>query len=422
MNLIFFDTLPLHHALKPFTLTRPLAGIRVGICTIAEKWQRSFYANLGKECKVSYLSQAYLQEKYPYQISGENIFINGALCPDAQLLAAIEKLQVGEALLHDDGLLAFCLEKEHAQKLDVSVAWLSEKDFWKEIHQDKANFNAFPLQRTIFHEAPVTLMQHTWDIFTKNPQQIEQDFALLTRGRSSQAVADPHTIVYGAKNVFIEEGVHIRAAIINAEGGPVYIGKNATIYESAVVKGPFALCENATVNMGAKIREGTTIGPHSKVGGEVKNTVFFGNSNKGHEGFVGNSVIGEWCNFGADTNTSNLKNNYGNVRLWSYLTKNYEDTGTSFCGLMMGDHSKCGINTMFNTGTVVGVNANIFGSGYPPKYIPSFTWGGIKGQEPYEIAKALEVAHRMINRRNLQLETPEENILRFLHKNRKNEL
>ena len=421
MNLIFFDTLPLHQALKPFTLTRPLAQIRVGICTIAEKWQQSFQAKFGKKCDVSHLTPAYLQEKYPCQLSKENIFINGALCPDEQLLETIQALHPGEVLVHSDALLAFCVTEEDARKLDIRTAWLSDWGIGDYI-KDHGEGHDFPLQKTLFYEQAVTLIRHTWDIFTENSQQIIADFATLTGGRSSSPITDTHTVVYGAENVFIEEGVNIRAAIINAEGGPVYIGKNATIYENAVVKGPFALCENATVNIGAKIREGTTIGPYSKVGGEVKNTVIFGNSNKGHEGFVGNSVIGEWCNFGADTNTSNLKNNYSHVRLWSYLTKKYEDTGITFCGLMMGDHSKCGVNTMFNTGTVVGVNANVFGTGYPPKYIPSFTWGGVQESETYHIEKALDVARRMVERRNIQLAASEEKILKYLYENRHNEL
>lgn len=422
MHLIFFDTLPLHHALKPFTLTRPLAQIRIGICPIAEKWQQGFRTLFAKECSISYLSAEYLQEKYKYHIASENTFINGALCPDADLLKAIEALRPGEVLFHNDALLAFCLTDAHVQSLSVHTAWLSDINIWHNIHEHNEAFNAFPLQKTIYHTSPITLICHTWDIFTENSRQIEQDFTFLTNGRSSAPITDPHTIIYRAENVFVEEGAHIRAAIINAEGGPVYIGKNATIYENAVVKGPFALCENATVNMGAKIREGTTIGPYSKVGGEVKNTVIFGNSNKGHEGFVGNSVIGEWCNFGADTNTSNMKNNYSHVRLWNYLNKSYENTELQFCGLMMGDHSKCGINTMFNTGTVVGVNANIIGSGYPSKYIPSFTWGGIGQMEIYDIEKALDAARRMIERRNIQLALSEEKILRFLYEKRHEEL
>ncbi len=422
MHLIFFDTLPLHHALKPFTLTRPLAQIRVGISTIAEKWQSGFKNDFGKDCTVAYLSPEYLQEKYKYQVADKNTFIMGALCPDDHLFKAIEALLPGEVLFHDDALLAFCLTEKHAQSVNIQTAWLADTQLWRKIYQQKETFSSFPLQKAFYHEKPVTLIRHTWDIFVENSHQIEQDFTRLTHGKTSAPITDPHTIVYAAENVFVEEGVHIRAAIINAEGGPVYIGKNATIYENAVIKGPFAMCENATVNVGAKIREGTTIGPHSKVGGEVKNVVIFGNSNKGHEGFVGNSVIGEWCNFGADTNTSNMKNNYSHVRLWNYLNKSYEDTGLQFCGLIMGDHSKCGINTMFNTGTVVGINANIFGSGYPSKYIPSFTWDGIEKTETYDLEKALEAARRMIERRKIELSLSEEKILRFLYDKRHDEL
>lgn len=233
---------------------------------------------------------------------------------------------------------------------------------------------------------------------------------------------DPHTILYHPENIFIEEGVLVKAAVINAEDGPVYIGKNATIHEHAIIKGPFAMLEGAHINMGSKIREGTTVGPYCKVGGEVKNVVFFANSNKGHEGFLGNAVIGEWCNFGADTNASNLKNNYKPVRLWHYGSRSYENTEILFCGLMMGDHSKCGINTMFNTATVVGVSANIFGSGFSPKFIPSFTWGGIQQSEVYDFQKALEVAKTVVARRGMELPEADEAILKHIFENRHHEL
>ena len=263
---------------------------------------------------------------------------------------------------------------------------------------------------------PVVVLRHPWDIFTHNEEQLRQDYALVTQSRVSQQITDPYTRIYQPEQVFVEEGAVIRAAIINAEEGPVYIGKNATVHENAVIKGPFAMLENSHVNIGSKIREATTIGPNCKVGGEVKNTVFLANSNKGHEGFVGNSVVGEWCNFGADTNTSNLKNNYQSVRAWSYAKGAYENTGLQFCGLLMGDHSKCGINTMFNTGTVVGVFANIFGAGFPPKFVPSFTWGGTPGQGDavYSFDKATETLDRILKRRGLVLSSVEISLLKHV--------
>jgi UDP-N-acetylglucosamine diphosphorylase/glucosamine-1-phosphate N-acetyltransferase len=250
-----------------------------------------------------------------------------------------------------------------------------------------------------------------WRIFQFNPEQIRLDYALITSGKKSSGIQDKHTIVYNESNIFVEEGVSIRAAILNAEDGPIYLGKNSIVQEGAIIKGPFALCEGSTVGMGSKMRGDTTVGPHSKVGGEISNSVIFGYSNKGHDGFIGNTVIGEWCNLGADTNTSNLKNNYENVKLWNYAKGGFTDTGLQFCGLMMGDHSKCGINTMFNTGTVVGVSANIFGDGFPRNFIPSFSWGGANGFTTYQIKKAYETAQKVMERRKVVLDDIEKEIL-----------
>ena len=255
------------------------------------------------------------------------------------------------------------------------------------------------------------LLQKTWQIFQFNGSEIRKDFTLLTKGRTSQPVNDPHTIVYGADQIFIEEGAKIKAAVLNAEGGPIYIGKNTEIQEGSLIRGPFALCEGSTINMGAKLRGDTTVGPFSKVGGEISNSVIFGYSNKGHEGFLGNSVIGEWCNLGADTNTSNLKNNYASVKLWDYTRGGFANTGLQFCGLMMGDHSKCGINTMFNTGTVVGVGANIFGDGFPRNFIPSFSWGGAAGFSTFTMVKFEETAKAVFGRRGLEWTPAEKEIL-----------
>jgi len=257
----------------------------------------------------------------------------------------------------------------------------------------------------------VTLIDQTWRIFQFNAAQIRVDYTLLTSGRKSAGVQDKHTIVYNESNIFVEEGVTIRAAVLNAEDGPIYFGKNSVIQEGALIKGPFALCEGSTVNMGGKMRGDTTVGPFSKVGGEVSNSVIFGYSNKGHDGFLGNSVLGEWCNLGADTNTSNLKNNYENVKLWNYAKGGFTDTGLQFCGLMMGDHSKCGINTMFNTGTVVGVSSNIFGDGFPRNFIPSFSWGGASGFSVYQLKKAYDTAEKAMERSHVVLDDLEKEIL-----------
>jgi UDP-N-acetylglucosamine diphosphorylase/glucosamine-1-phosphate N-acetyltransferase len=271
--------------------------------------------------------------------------------------------------------------------------------FYTKNAQEDIDFDRF---EAIEYDDEVLKLEHTWDIFSKNGQAIEDDFELLTKGRRSQQIPSSNNVISG-EYIFIEEGAKLEFATLNASSGPIYIGKDAEIMEGSMIRGPFALCEHATVKLGAKIYGPTTVGPHSKVGGEVNNSVIFGYSNKGHDGFLGNSVLGEWCNLGADTNNSNLKNNYAEVRLWDYNTETFAKTGLQFCGLMMGDHSKCGINTMFNTGTVVGVSANIFGSGFPRNFVPSFSWGGNGGFTTYLTNKAFEVAEVVMSRRDIEL-------------------
>jgi UDP-N-acetylglucosamine diphosphorylase/glucosamine-1-phosphate N-acetyltransferase len=267
------------------------------------------------------------------------------------------------------------------------------------------------LANTTEYPGHVTLIDRPWKIFSQNGNQLKIDFVVLTAGRRSAPINDPHTVVYGKENIFIEEGVYIRSAILNAETGPIYLGKDSIVQEGAIIRGSFALCEGGHVNMGAKIRGDVTVGPFSKVGGEVSTSVLFGYSNKAHDGFLGCSVLGEWCNLGADTNTSNLKNNYDLVKLWRHGSQSYESTGLQFCGLMMGDHSKCSINTMFNTGTVVDVSSNVFGEGFPQNYVPSFSWGGAKDAQVYKLDKALETAQRVMARRNVELNSVEKEIL-----------
>lgn len=416
MNIIFFDSPDLREALKPFTLTRPASALRVGILTLQEKWQKR-WENRGDTYSTSYFTEAYLQAKFALSTAVDNILVNAAVCPSDAIVQQVSSLRSGQRLVQQDTWVAAHLTTEETQRLRQ----LSEQsyDFGQEarvIEHAMTSYEAVTL------EEPLTYIQHTWDIFSENGAQIEQDYALVTQQRTSRTIDDPYTRLYGAEQIFIEEGATVRAAIINAESGPVYLGKNATVHENAVIKGPFAMLEESHVNIGSKIREATTIGPYCKVGGEVKNSVFLANSNKGHEGFVGNSVVGEWCNFGADSNTSNLKNNYQSVRLWHYGTRAYEDTHLQFCGLMMGDHSKCSINTMFNTGTVVGVFANIFGTGFPAKFVPSFSWGGIQDTTTYQLDKALEVYERVLARKGLSLTSAEANILTHLFENRNQEL
>ena len=381
MNVILFDDPTLRKALLPFTYTRPLSAIRVGILTIAEKWEK----RLGTE--VSFKTETYLQKKYPVVSTLNNLLINGAVCPDELLVDTVKSLPDGYYLVKGTFLIA-------ARNPDDEMT----------------------TQNTIEYESQLTVIDHPWRVFRENADQLKRDFKLVTQGRKSFPITDKYTAVYGEENIFVEEGVTILAAVLNAESGPIYLGKNSIVQEGVVIRGSFALCENAQINMGAKLRGDTTVGPFSKVGGEISNSVFFGNSNKAHDGYLGNSVIGEWCNLGAGTNSSNLKNNYETVKLWSHAENSFKNTGLQFCGLMMGDHSKSGISTMFNTGTVVDVCANIFGGGLPPTYIPSFAWGGAHGFTIYKIEKALETINKVMSRRNADFSEDDKDILLHLFK------
>jgi UDP-N-acetylglucosamine diphosphorylase/glucosamine-1-phosphate N-acetyltransferase len=383
-NIILWD-LPFRRQLLPFTFTRPVGQIRIGILTIAEKYERYLGGN------VSCLSVDYLLGKYPAEIKDQNLFINANILPDDDFIAAVKALRPGHILTQDEHFIAGNLSRTD---LDA----LSAGDF---INEDNTE---------IYQSARV--LNHIWEIFSLNESEIIRDFALITKGRKSQPIHSSNYI----KNldlIFIEEGASIENASLNASAGPIYIGRDAEIMEGAMIRGPFSLGEHSTVKLGAKIYGGTTIGPHCKIGGEVSNSVFFGYSNKGHDGFVGNAVIGEWCNLGADSNNSNLKNNYEEVKVWDYDKAGFVKTGLQFCGLFMGDHSKCGINTMFNTGTVVGVSANIFGGSFPRNFIPSFSWGGVSGFSTYQMNKALETAARVMGRRAIKI--TEQDIEIFQH-------
>ncbi|MHA7131003.1 GlmU family protein [Algoriphagus namhaensis] len=377
---VLFDDPAIRGSLLPFTFTRPIADIRVGILKISEKWE----SLLNKTAR--YHTQPYLQPKFGGP-SGKCLWINGAWIPDVLSLPLLQELRPDQALYHGKTLMACYIGETEKNLSEASAKEVIELD-----------------------HAP-TLLQKTWQIFQFNGDQIRADFAKITANRQSESINDPHTKLYKEDAIFLEEGAQIKAAILNAEGGPIYIGKNAEVQEGAIIRGPFSLGESSVVNMGAKIRGDTTVGPFSKVGGEVGNSVIFGYSNKGHEGYLGNSVLGEWCNLGADTNTSNLKNNYASVKLWDYTRGGFANTGLQFCGLMMGDHSKCGINTMFNTGTVVGVGANIFGPGFPRNFVPSFSWGGAAGFTTFQFPKFTQTAQAAMGRRKVDWSQTEEEIL-----------
>ncbi|PWJ57554.1 UDP-N-acetylglucosamine diphosphorylase/glucosamine-1-phosphate N-acetyltransferase [Dyadobacter jejuensis] len=382
-TLILFDDPILRLQLSPLTLTRPIAQLRCGILTLSEKWQ------LWLQKPVFYLTEAYLQTKYPSADSDDLLLINGALCPDDALTQALGALKMEQQLVAADGTL-------------LAYRTASAKGYERlEVRQDAVVF-----------EAPVTVVRNPWDVFLQNGAQIALDFRKVTEGRKSSIISDPFTHCYNPENIFIEEGAVIKAVILNAETGPIYIGKDALIQEGSTIQGPFAIGKGSSLAQGTKIRPNTSIGPYSKVGGEVSNSVIIGYSNKGHDGYLGNSVLGEWCNLGANTNNSNLKNDHSPVKLYSYRTMALEDTGIVNCGLIMGDYSKSGISTMFNTGTVVGVNVNVYGAGFQPKHIPSFSWGGgAEGFTPYRLPKALAVAIDTCSRRQVSFGDEEEQIL-----------
>ena len=377
MNYVLFDG-RVREQLLPFTYTRPVADIRIGILSIREKWEK--YLN----STTSTITEDYLSEKWPMVEMEENVMINAAFLPTAELVEQIINLEPGEAIFHNEDVVAFFAYEDQ----DV--------EFEKCTHVE--------LQGKAF------VVENTWDIFKKNEEAIIADFEFLTFEKKGQKISSTNQLI-APENIFLEEGAKVECAILNATNGPIYIGADAEIMEGSIIRGPFALGENAVVKMGAKIYGPTTVGPHCKVGGEITNSVLFGYSNKSHDGYLGNSVLGEWCNLGADTNTSNLKNNYAEVRLWEYASERFAPTGLQFCGLMMGDHSKCGINTMFNTGTVVGVSANIFGAGFPRNFIPSFSWGGSAGMTTYKTEKAFEVAEKVLERKNLEFSSEDKSIL-----------
>lgn len=369
MNYILFDG-TVRNALLPFTFTRPVADIRVGILTIREKWEKYLGAT------TTTLTEEYLMEKYPMVEMEQNIMINASFLPNAKLVSLIQNLVTNQAVVFGEEIVAF-------HTTDT---------------QEEVDFDQYDC---VVYDGELMQIENTWDIFSKNDRAIREDFELLTADRVSQPIPKSVNVI-ASENIFIEAGAKLEFVTLNAATGPIYIGANAEIMEGSVIRGPFALCESGRVKLVTKVYGATTVGPHSVIGGEVNNSVLFGYSNKGHDGFLGNSVLGEWCNIGADSNNSNLKNNYEEVRLWSYETEGFAKTGLQFCGLMMGDHSKCGINTMFNTGTVVGVSANIFGAGFPRNFVPSYSWGGASGFTTYITSKAFQTAKIVMARRNVE--------------------
>ena len=374
MNVILFDNNRVNY--YPLSFTRPIAYFRVGIFTIKEKWEQYYKS-------VSVKTEDYLSAKFALKVQKDNLWIDARIFPSQALISELNSLRIGEALAKNGTIFAFRNSTFTRDKLNII--------------DSNASFNS---------------IENLWDIFLDNDREINSDFEFLAK-RKSQTLNQSNTLI--GDKIFIEKGAKVSCSILNTENGPIYIGKDAEIMEGSLVRGPFAMLNNSVLKMGSKIYGATTLGPFCKVGGEVSNAVFFGYSSKAHDGFLGNSVIGEWCNLGADTNNSNLKNDYAEVKLWNYETESFKNTGLQFCGLIMGDHTKCGINTMFNTGTVVGVSANIFGSGFPRNFIPSFSWGGASGFSVYKLAKVFDVVEKVFTRRKLKFDKVEKDILTHVY-------
>jgi len=388
MSIILSDA-GLHQHLLPLTFTRPVGQLRPGILRMAEGW----YVRSG--LGVGYRTEAYLAAAFPLPLEPANFEVDGSLFPTDELVSAVMDLCPGDVLVHEGRSLAFGAEgKGHP----VTSDWAQPPSYMRQV----------PFTGEVIRFA------RPWHMFQQCGKAIEHDFKLLTEGRRSERLGALNTVVGDPSLIFLEEGAVVEASTLNTRGGPIYIGKGAEVMEGCLLRGPIVLGDHAQLKMGAKIYGPSAFGPESRVGGEVSNSVILGYSNKGHDGFMGNSVLGEWCNLGADTNTSNLKNTYGNVQVWSYADRKQVETGLQFCGLLMGDHSKSGINTMFNTGTVVGVAANIFGSGFPPKHIPGFSWGGAEGFETYDVERALSTARRVMERRSIPMTVVDEAVLRHL--------
>lgn len=382
-NIILFDD-ESREQMLPLSYTRPVAELRTGIFTIRERWEKLLKGS------ASYITSEYLSQRYTMHLEDDNIVINGAVMPNDRLVRLIEQLEPNEALMDEGNLLAARLNRHQFENLlrDEAIEEISGLEL---------------------ADTPFIHLSYPWDLFLYLRATIEYDFHLITNGRTSQTLPANNTVIAG-DNIFLEEGAQVSCAILNAQSGPIYIGRNAHVMEGAIIRGPVTIGEGTTIKMGARIYGPTAIGPHCKIGGEVNESVILGYSNKAHDGYLGNSIIGEWCNLGAGTTVSNLKNNYSTVRMWDYSSRTMKDTGLQFLGLVMGDHSKAAIQSMFNTGTIVGVASNVFGEGFPPKFVPSFSWGGSSGLMTHRLDEAMTTARKVMARRDIEFSSEDENI------------
>ncbi len=389
INYILFDD-SIWENLLPITFTRPVGEIKIGILKIRQKWEYFL-----KE-KCSFSTKNYLSKKFVLKKTNFNVLINSSILPNKNLVSEIQSLELNQILIKENTIIAFCVSNFETENILKNISNFEKKNFYDDFFQIK----------------------NIWEVFEKNGQEIENDFRLITKNRKSEEISSTNRII-NKENIFLEKGAKLEFSTLNASEGVIYIGKNSQIMEGAMIRGSFAISENSTVKMGAKIYGETSIGKGCKIGGEISNVVFFDYSNKAHDGYLGNAIIGSWCNLGADTNNSNLKNNYSKVKIWKYKEKKFINTNLQFCGLIMADHSKTGINTMLNTGTVIGVSSNIFGGGFPRVFIPSFSWGGANGFVNYRINKVLEVAEIVMKRRNKNEEEiqEEKEILKKIYSN-----
>lgn len=378
MNIILFDGEQRDHLL-PLTFTKPVAELRMGILSFAERWGKLLGGT------ISYQTQEYLSGKFKMHLETENIFINPAFFPSSSLVDAIQNLALDQSIIYNNQIIA----------------------------ANTSTFDKINSLETIVFSEDLIQIKYPWDIFTHNFHAINFDYDLVTANRISQPISDTNRVL-NPERIFIEEGAKVEFTILNASEGPIYIGKDAEIMEGSMIRGSLALCEHGKINMGTKVYPGCTIGPYCKVGGEVNNAILMAYSNKGHDGFLGNAVIGEWCNLGADTNNSNLKNNYSEVKVWNYPANRFIKTGLQFCGLVMGDYSKAAINTQFNTGTVIGVSANLFHAGFPPNIVKHFSWGGPSDAPIFSLDRAYEAAEKMMERRNVPFTEEDKKIFEYI--------
>lgn len=386
INCCFFEDDFLEN-FHPLTLTRPVYDLRVGIFTLGEKWLHALDVPDQETAGTLRNHLKGVFEEYTVSdLSDTTLWINPRFIPSESLIQDVKKLNENEGIITDSQLVAALISSEIHQK-------------WSQLGIDPDDIN----QKKLYPDGFV-ILKNSWELFQINGDQIVSDIELVRKNFVKSEKEYPHAILMNSDNIYIEEGAVIEpGAMLLAENGPVYIGKNAHIMANSVIRGPSAICEKSVVKMGAKIYEETTVGPVCKVGGEVANTIFHSYSNKAHDGYVGNSVFGQWCNLGADSNTSNLKNNYSTVKVVDWKTRKEFDTGQQFIGTIMGDHSKTGINAMLNTGTLCGVCCNLFSDKYPPKFVPSFSWVSGSDIVPYHFDKAVEAMERMMDRRSVQL-------------------